>query len=194
MADSLLLTLIRHGKAEKDSLSGKDEDRQLKPRGVKQAHFLGNTLAALPAERRPDVILASPVTRAAETARIIAQLARVPLKFHNQLSTSSNHHDVMELLLDQLAGDRHRRIAIVGHNPTLEELVYTLCRDSRGTVRSAENVRFDAMRTGMAAVLSFGEEPEIAGKAAEKSTPIGLGFAPGKGTLVMCLREDWDDE
>ncbi len=194
MADSLLLTLIRHGKAEKDSLSGKDEDRQLKPRGVKQAHFLGETLAALPAERRPEIILASPVTRAAETARIIAQLSRIPLRFHHQISTSSNHHDVMELLLDQLAGDRHRRVAIVGHNPTLEDLVHTLCRDSRGGIRCAENVHFDAMHTGMAAVLSFGEPSDITDKTVAKSTPIGLGFAPGKGTLLMCLREDWDDE
>ena len=193
MADSLLLTLIRHGKAEKDSLSGQDEDRQLKPKGVKQAHFLGTLLATLPTDRRPEVILASPVTRAAETARIIAQLSSIPLEFHPELSTSSTHHDVMELLLTQLTNARQHRIAIVGHNPTLEELVYSLCKDSRGGVRSAENVRFDSMDTGMAAVIGFGDPPQTMSKPTAKSNPSGLGFAPGKGTLLECLREDWDD-
>ena len=193
MADSLLLTLIRHGKAEKDSLSGEDEDRQLKPKGVKQAHFLGTLLAALPSERAPQVILSSPVSRAAETARIIAQLSRIPLEFHPQLSTSANHHDVMELLLTHLASARLHRVALVGHNPTLEELVCMLCKESSGGVRTAQSVRFDSMHTGMAAVIGFGDAPQTMSKPTAKSNFSGLGFAPGKGTLLECLREDWDD-
>jgi phosphohistidine phosphatase len=167
MSHLQLLLVVRHGKAERDSLTGRDEDRVLRPRGVRQAQFLGNKLMEMPAESKPQVILASPVIRAADTARIIAQFAGVPLEFHPELSTSSDHHAVLELLHERDRAGNHRRLMVVGHNPTLEELVSTLCRGGAGLA--------GGMRTGMAAVLEL-----------EKGLT--------RAKLQSVLREDWDDE
>ena len=76
------LVLVRHGEsvgnvadsaaqdaeAERLELSARDADVELSPNGEEQARTLGRWVAGLPAEQRPDLVLASPYRRAADTA------------------------------------------------------------------------------------------------------------------------------
>nr|BFE75119.1 histidine phosphatase family protein [Actinoplanes digitatis] len=53
-------------------LTGRDTDVELTDLGVEQARAVGRWLAALPAERVPEVVIVSPYLRARETWRIAA--------------------------------------------------------------------------------------------------------------------------
>lgn len=59
-------------------------DIGLTPRGCAQAEELGRTLRA--EARRIDLVLASPLSRAAETARILAEAAGLPLRIEPRLT------------------------------------------------------------------------------------------------------------
>lgn len=78
----LNLHLIRHGEAEvnvRRIVGGKRGDTGLTPRGVLQAERLRDRLAAT-SEIQPDVLLASPLARARQTAEILAPaLGLVPV-------------------------------------------------------------------------------------------------------------------
>src|SRR3954465_9710998 len=54
----------------------RDIDTPLSDLGRRQAHALGLWFGAMPADRRPQVILCSPYVRAKETARIVLAAAK----------------------------------------------------------------------------------------------------------------------
>lgn len=208
-----MLYIVRHGKAERDSATNRDEDRVLKARGVGQAQFLGQhfqvgtavgaaagTGAGVAGSVRPAVVLASPVVRAADTARVIAQLADLPLRTCDWLSTAGEHRTVMRMLAEefsQAAAKHAGPIMIVGHNPTLEDLVVTLCMSGEGKLNRPEGDgpegegpggdaperQFPGMRTGMLAEVHL---------VRDSSGAVRL--ASGSGMLVRMLRQDWDAE
>lgn len=63
--------LIRHGDAVPEEDAGSDRDRWLSPRGREATRILGRLLREQRVE--PDVILASPLPRAVQTAELLAQ-------------------------------------------------------------------------------------------------------------------------
>lgn len=137
------LYVIRHGKAERDSATGRDEDRPLKPKGIRQSQWLGEQLAAA-GKQKPELIVASPLARAVDTARAIHQAVRCPLEFADALSTHSTTSEILKLI------ERKRSIGslvIVGHNPLLEEVVAAIIANG-----SAEP---PVMQTGAAAVIDI---------------------------------------
>jgi probable phosphoglycerate mutase len=81
------LILVRHGQSESNvafpkadaagllesGLTGRDADVDLTDLGREQARAVGRWLAALPAERLPEVAVTSPYKRAVETWRIAAE-------------------------------------------------------------------------------------------------------------------------
>ena len=81
------LVLVRHGEsvgnladteardadAERLDLSARDAAVELSSNGDEQARTLGQWAGGLPDDRRPDLVLASPYRRAADTARVAAQ-------------------------------------------------------------------------------------------------------------------------
>jgi broad specificity phosphatase PhoE len=86
------LILIRHGQSASNvafpkadaagllesGLTGRDTDVALTDLGREQAAAVGRWLAALPAPRRPDVVITSPYRRARETWRIAAGASGLP--------------------------------------------------------------------------------------------------------------------
>ena len=78
------LWIVRHGESagnvardaahaagsDRITLSGRDVDIALSPRGIDQARALGGWFAGLEAGERPEILLASPYIRAQETARL----------------------------------------------------------------------------------------------------------------------------
>ncbi len=161
------LYLIRHGKAEADSDTGRDEDRPLKQRGVRQATRLGKHLGSN--GHKPKLILSSGLVRAEQTADILAESLNAERVIEPVLGLGHRASDVVEIL-EQLQRQRQAdALIIVGHNPQLEHLVAVLTEGP-----TAKPVR---MRTGQCAVLDV----------PNSGTPL-----LGSGKLVEMLRFDDD--
>jgi len=65
------LLLFRHGKSDWNAEFGHDRDRPLSPRGRRAATAMGSVLTRM--DKRPDLILTSPATRARTTAELAAE-------------------------------------------------------------------------------------------------------------------------
>ncbi len=145
--------IARHGKAHAQSDSGLDEDRELRPRGERQARFLGETLAEV--EWAPVRIVASPIERAITTARLANETLGVDLDIDDRLRHWHPASDALAVLLE--AVDDAPSILVVGHNPQLEALTGLLLGGL-----GASGVR---LRTGEAHVVDFDpEDPPGSGR------------------------------
>lgn len=76
-----MIYLLRHGDAEEGV--GDDAARRLTLKGERQAEAAGRALAALAA--KPDVCLASPKVRAADTARLACEALELELEIAEEL-------------------------------------------------------------------------------------------------------------
>jgi phosphohistidine phosphatase len=133
--------IVRHGKAEANSDSGKDADRALADRGRDQARWLGKKLVKH--ADAPGRIISSPIKRALDTARLINKAVDAPLEESALLETGRPASDAMKVIGDHTDS---QPLMIVGHNPTLEKLVGIL---TRGPGAEAE------MRTGQAVLIEL---------------------------------------
>lgn len=144
------LYLVRHGKAERDSPTGRDEDRPLNQRGERQATWLGETLARLPMGDRPGLMYASPAVRARATAERIQRHLSIDLRFEDALRLGAGIEATWGLVTRLAEGTVP--VMIVGHNPTLEILVEALT--------GGDDCE---MRTGEAAVIETPEAGSLEG-------------------------------
>lgn len=161
------LYLVRHGKAERDSPTGRDDDRPLKPKGIRQSQWLGENLAAVNPKHRPGVVLSSPVVRALDTARILQRALDVPLEVRDELSTRADERAVLELIQAHASA---RCFLLVGHNPTLSMVVTMLA--------TASSRPTPDLRTGECAVLAL--QPD--------------GGLLGSASLVRTLRDEGEED
>ncbi len=158
--------LIRHGKAERDAPTGRDDDRPLKPRGIRQATWLGEAIAKL--KKKPGVLLSSPIVRALDTGRILGQTLKLELDVRDELSTRHNVSDMLKLLMAKAEEHSPRAVAMVGHNPTLEIAASALLGGSSSPI---------VLRTGEALVIDIDDIAKL-----------------GSGTLHKRLRCDEDED
>jgi phosphohistidine phosphatase len=135
------LCLLRHAHAG-DSMTweGDDELRPLTDKGRRQAERLGRLLAA--AGLVPDVVLASPLLRARETAEIVAEALGVVARLEPQLGEMVDLAMVEQILDD--AGNP-RRPLLVGHDPDFSALVSELV-GAPIAMRKGSLARIDAER------------------------------------------------
>lgn len=168
-----ILIIMRHGKAEKDSATGRDGDRILRDRGRSQARFVGQRLAGT--GWAPALILYSSLARADETASIVAEATGaprercLPLEFGQERAATSS---LAALLGARLATTSP--LMVVGHNMQLEVLCGVLAKGVSG----GGSVR---LRTGEACIFEVKDGGDVIGSA----------------TLVEMIREpsgDGDDE
>jgi phosphohistidine phosphatase SixA len=197
----MLLLILRHGQAHDrpppahaNADGGSDHHRELTDLGRQQARFIGGLLAAH-ARARPARVLVSSATRARQTAEAVlhdAAAVKLTLEFCDELLVDRPPDLALELIertLSEMAGSAAPREAqsllVVGHNPQLTEVVFTLARAATGRVSSEPHhagaarasmsdaailppptrslERFDGLRTGEMAV--FNVEPPIDGSA-----------------------------
>lgn len=120
------LYVVRHAKAEDHSERLRDFDRELTPKGRAQAGALACLFAARtpPLEVPPEVIVTSPAPRASGTADIIAASLRLSAAHDSRLSTTGGQRSALEVVRE-LALSVGSAV-IVGHNPTLEEVIEAL--------------------------------------------------------------------
>jgi phosphohistidine phosphatase len=153
--------VARHGKAFRDSATGLDRDRELKPRGRAQADFLGLALAGL--EGGPGVVVSSPFARARETAERIGRVLGVAPVLDERLEVGAAVSAVLGVIAEHAGAGA---VCVVGHNPTFEEVV--------GTLVGGVGANPDNLRTGEAVVIDV-----------DADRPIGTGRVAARIRLVV---------
>jgi phosphohistidine phosphatase len=117
------LYIVRHGIAEDPGRPGiADNERLLTSKGEKRIRQIARGLVRL--ELQLDRIVTSPLPRARATAEIIADVldVRKGIETSNVLQTGSSAATVERWLRER----NDDRLMIVGHNPTLSDLVSLL--------------------------------------------------------------------
>jgi phosphohistidine phosphatase len=128
--------LVRHAKAEKDHPRG-DAARRLTGDGRESFALLVRELGSALTLRR---ILSSPFARAVETARVLSEVTGAEIEEEAALSSGrSSGKELLELAL--ASGDG---VALVGHNPEMEEAI------------ARASGREEAVRPGSVAAVELG--------------------------------------
>ena len=117
----MIIYFLRHASAGQ-SLSNpkRDEKRALDASGIEQCGYVGRALAALDAH--VDVVISSPLKRAAQTASLVANEMGYEgkLQLDNALRPAAPYAEFRKLL-DKYG--KSEAIMVVGHNPNLSEFV-----------------------------------------------------------------------
>lgn len=122
----MIIAIVRHGKAERDSASGSDADRVLKPRGHRQSAYLAEALVDRLTGTR--TLVASPYARARQTAEPLTIALHTALQFDERLESGQPPSSAIEVISQH--GSPDACLVLVGHNPQLSDLVSLLTRGS----------------------------------------------------------------
>ena len=117
----MILYFLRHANAGQSVANlKKDEKRALDKEGIAQCGYVGRALAAL--DVQVEVILSSPLKRAAQTASLVGNELSYEgkLQFEDALRPGASFADFRKLL-DRYA--KYESIMVVGHNPNLSEFL-----------------------------------------------------------------------
>jgi phosphohistidine phosphatase len=119
----MMLYVVRHAIAEDAPAGGDDAARKLTPAGRRKMRAAAAGLRAL--RVAPAVVLASPLARALETARIVVAALRdaPPLRELPALAPDVAPADTLKAL--RLFG-RSQQVMIVGHEPNLSHTIALL--------------------------------------------------------------------
>ena len=155
------LYIMRHGPAVDNAPSGLDADRDLTISGRDRVRSVARALDA--DDELPANIVASPLARALQTAEMVAGYAdaqgKVPHVTVRRELAPGGH---LLSLVQELRGNRLRRVMLVGHEPDLTTLAGALLG------RSMER----GFSKGMVLGLSLPDEPEAAGTAVAGSAKL----------------------
>src|SRR3954468_18819994 len=113
------LWMLRHGDAVPHD-SKPDPDRELTPRGRRQADAAGAALAALGEEFA--ACYTSPKVRARETAELACRALNVEPTVERSLANGFRRSDAVALL----EAHADAKILVVGHEPSFSQVVYDL--------------------------------------------------------------------
>lgn len=116
------ILIFRHGIAEPSKPELPDPDRQLTLQGYNRTRLAAIGLTRL--MRPVDAILTSPYARAQQTAIILGQAMRRQPETLPELAGDQPPQAVIDAILRR----EDTSIALVGHNPQLEQIVALLCR------------------------------------------------------------------
>lgn len=119
-----ILYIIRHGKAETDSFSGRDYDRNLELRGINDAHKCASFVKEKNA--KPDFLLSSTANRAFQTAQIFShhfqkKVNAEPDLYNASLKTILKHVNEIQ--------DSINEAMIFGHNPGFSQIASYLSNE-----------------------------------------------------------------
>jgi phosphohistidine phosphatase len=124
----MIVYFLRHANAgEKVSNPKKDEKRALDEAGIEQCGIVGRALAAL--DVQVDVILSSPLKRAAQTASLVGNELSYEgkLQLEAGLRPGAPFADFRKLL-DKYP--KYDSVMVVGHNPNLSEFLGRVVSDT----------------------------------------------------------------
>jgi len=114
------LWLLRHGEAVPHE-SKPDAERELTPRGERQAVAAGEGLARLGIEF--DACYTSPKVRARDTAKLACRALNIEPQEEDVLGNGFDREEALELLYRHGADSR---VLVVGHDPSFSQVVHDL--------------------------------------------------------------------
>jgi phosphohistidine phosphatase len=136
----MIVYFLRHADAEPDA--ARDFDRKLTPKGLEQAEKAGKFLVRF--GLIPSIILASPVVRARQTAKIVSQrLGDADLVEARWLACGMSPESCLRELATY---EQHESVMLVGHEPDFSETISALIGlpDSNGiNIRKASLTAID---------------------------------------------------
>lgn len=121
---SKTLLLLRHGKSDWAATHDVDAQRPLNKRGRKASRAMGRLLAEC--GLIPDLVLCSTAVRTRSTLDEAMQAGAwsAEARLHDELYET----DVAALIdLTRTVSAEHGRVLVIGHEPTLSELIASLC-------------------------------------------------------------------
>lgn len=131
------LIVIRHGKTHTDppeDSPGRDQDRLLRQRGVRQSRFLGEFLAGL--DHPPRLIVSSGIERAITTAKLINDHLCAEHRVDPVLEFGPTPAQAIEAAIgharDAGVFDNASGMVTVGHNPQSEGILGLLLDGAGG--------------------------------------------------------------
>ena len=118
------LLILRHAKSSWKHPELTDYDRPLNKRGKNDAQQMGKLIRK--EKLIPDLIMSSSSTRAYATAKAVAKAC----DYNEEIIMSRSLYDAPDpkayLKAIRNLDDKHSRVLIVGHNPSIEELLEIL--------------------------------------------------------------------
>jgi len=123
----MIMYFLRHANAgERVNNPKKDEKRALDEAGIEQCGVVGRALAAL--DVQVDVMISSPLKRAAQTASLVGNELSYEgkLQFDAGLRPAASFADFRKLI-DKYA--KYEAVMVVGHNPNLGEFLGRIISD-----------------------------------------------------------------
>lgn len=114
------LYFLRHGEADWPNWKKDDDERPLTKQGKKEMHEVGAFLKRVKA--RPDLILTSPLPRAAQTAEIAAKHLKIKCREDKLLAPGFDRDGLERLLRKYPEGS----LMVVGHEPDFNEVISKL--------------------------------------------------------------------
>ena len=151
------LIIMRHAKSDWSDASRSDFDRPLTARGKKAAKQMGQWLKQK--QYRIDRMLCSPARRAKQTCLLAAaqlDFVQQHVLWEDRIYEASLNDLIT--LVDQYGAGAHT-LLIVGHNPSLDQLLCHLCNEPPPVNDSGK-----LLTTAATAVLDYGTAP-ISAKA-----------------------------
>ena len=151
--------LARHAKSSWNSDAKNDFDRPLSKRGLKDANRIGLKLRSL--DCQPDAIIASPAQRARQTCQILSEY--IGFEADQIIWDDAVYAAYTVSLLHTLnaVAESKRAVMLVGHNPSMEDLLLHFCGQAIWQRHAQENGKL--FTTGNVAEISFvGEWQKLA--------------------------------
>lgn len=152
------LYLVRHAKSSWSDSGLPDHERPLNRRGEHDAPRMGRRLEKR--EVRPGLIVSSSAVRALATAQVLARELGVRPEevVVDERIYGADTDELIELI--HTFDDRHHRVMLVGHNPTMTDLVNNLTGSHVGNMPtcSVATLGFGAVdwrEAGQAELLDF---------------------------------------
>jgi phosphohistidine phosphatase len=143
------LYLLRHGIAQPHGTPGVAEnDRRLTPKGRKRMREVAAALRRL--DLKLDRIITSPLPRARETAEIVAEVLEIESRLETCEALSADR-DAASLQV-WLPSRAEERLMLVGHNPSLSDLIGVLLIGGR------KHLPCELRKGGLAALSANGRQ------------------------------------
>jgi len=119
--------LLRHASANHYDPAKDDDKRPIDKTGEQQSHDVGRALAALDLDL--DVLISSPLTRAMQTAEIVAEELghKAKIVTDKALRPEASYEEFEGLLTRH---KKNKAIMVVGHNPSMTEFLVRMLSGS----------------------------------------------------------------
>lgn len=146
------LILVRHAKAEAHGSRSSDFERRLTEKGKRNSSIIANRIKDNGCS--PDLLISSPAYRALETAEEFADVFSIKHELIRQKQAIYDEYDpaIFLGLLDTV-DDNIGTIMMFGHNPSMSEFGWYMCRKFRNSMKKTAALGIGIEANNWASIL-----------------------------------------